>query len=69
MLISSMSGMTYNLMLAPEDKFFEKLLMVTLFVGGAFARNMLRGSRRRTVLSYFVLLEMSGLGFKPLARV
>ena len=40
------------------------LFMAILFILRVFSRNQLRGSHRRNIFSYFVLLEMSDLGFE-----
>ena len=41
----------------PNDRFFEKLFMAVLFTLRIFARNLLRGNRRRNIcFSYFVLM-------------
>ena len=46
-LILYISGGTYSLKSTPNDRFFEKLLMAILFTLRVFARNLLRGNRRR----------------------
>ena len=46
-LILYISGGTYSLKSTPNDKFFEKLFMAILFTLRVFARNLLRGNRRR----------------------
>ena len=46
-LILYISGGTYSLKSTPNDKIFEKLFMAILFTLTFFARNLLRGNRRR----------------------
>ena len=41
------SGGTYSLKSTPNDRFFEKLFMAVLIILRVFARNLLRGNRRR----------------------
>ena len=45
------SGGTYSLKSTSNDRFFEKLFMAILFTLRVFARNLLRGNRRRNTLS------------------
>ena len=47
MLILYISVGTYNLKSTPNDRFFEKLFMAIWFTLRVFARNPLRGNRRR----------------------
>ena len=47
-----------------ERQIFEKLFMAPLFTLSIFARNLLRGSRRRIIFSDFVFLVMSDMGFE-----
>ena len=56
-----MSGGIYSLKSTPNDWFLEKLFMAILFTLRVFAKNLLRGNRRRNIFSYFVLI--SNLGF------
>ena len=46
-LILFISGGTYSLKSTPNDRFFEKLFTPILFTLRVFARNLLRGNRRR----------------------
>ena len=46
-LILYINGRTYSLKSTPNDRFFEKLFMAILFTLRVFARNLLRGNRRR----------------------
>ena len=46
-----------------NDRFFEKLSMAILFTLIAFARNLLRGNRRKKIFLFFIL--MSDLGSNP----
>ena len=53
-LILYISGGTYSLKSIPNDRFFEKLFMAILFtLHTVFARNLLRGNRRRKILFVF----------------
>ena len=63
-LILYISGGTYCLKSTTNDRFFEKLFMVILFTLRVFARNLLRGNRRRNTfrISFFL---MSGLRLEP----
>ena len=45
----------------PSNKFFEKLCMAISFTFRVFVRILLRGSRRRNIVLYFVLLDMYDL--------
>ena len=53
---------TYNLKSTPNDRFFEKFFLAILFTFRVFAKNLLRGNRRRNTFCIFIL--MSGLGFE-----
>ena len=44
-----------------ERQIFMQLFMIVLFTRKVFARNLLRGSRRRYILAYFILSQL-GLG-------
>ena len=46
-LILFISGGTYSLKSTPNDRFFEKLFITILFALRVFARNLLRGNRRK----------------------
>ena len=50
-----------------DFRFLRNFLWKFLFT--LSARNLLRGSRRRSILLYFVLPEMSDLGFEPRPHV
>ena len=43
------SGGTYSLKSSPNGRFFEKLFIVILFTLRVYARNLLRGNRRRDI--------------------
>ena len=59
-----MSGGTYSLKSTPNYRFFEAIFYLLSQL--VFARNLLRGSSRRNICSYFILLDgMSDLGFEP----
>ena len=45
--------MAGSLKSTPNDRFFEKLFMAILFTSQSFARNLLRGNRRRKILFVF----------------
>ena len=64
-LISHISGGTYSLKSTPNDRFFEKLFMAILFILRNFARNLLRGSRRKNTfrISLWCLTWGSNSGF------
>ena len=51
-----------------EQRIFEKLFVAISFALSVFARNLLR-SCPKYIFSYFVLLVMSDLGFKPRPHV
>ena len=59
-----MSGVTYSFKLTTNNRFFANLHgnFITLIV---FARDVLRGSRRRNIFLNLVLLVMSDIGFVP----
>ena len=44
---------------------FVKLFIAILYTLRHFARNLLRGNRRRSTFFYFILILMSGLGLDP----
>ena len=54
------SGGTYSLKSIPNDRFFEKLFMAILFTHRVFARNLLRGNRRKNTFSYFCFDDWPG---------
>ena len=58
-------GGTYSLKSTPNDRFFEKLFMTILLTLRVFARNLLRGNRRRNNLriSFWCLAWDSNPGF------
>ena len=62
-LILYVSGGTYSLTSTPNDRFLRNLFMARLFTLRVFARNLLRGSRRRNI-SHISLL-MTILGYEP----
>ena len=64
-LILYISGGTYSLKSTLNDRFFEKLFMAILFNLRAFARNLLRGNRRRNTfhISFWRLVWDSNPGF------
>ena len=64
-LILYISGGTYSLQSAPNDRFFEKLFMEICFTLRVFARNLLRGNRRRNPfrISFWCLTWGSNPGF------
>ena len=64
-LILYISGGTYCLKSTTNDRFFEKLFMVILFTLRVFARNLLRGNRRRNTfrISFWCLAWDSNPGF------
>ena len=52
-----MSGGTYSLTSTPTTDFSRNFFMAGLFTLRVFARNLLRGNRRRNIfISYFVLI-------------
>ena len=61
-LILYISGGTYSLKSIPNDRFFKRLFGAILFALRVFARNLLRGNRRRNAFRIFVL--KSGLGLE-----
>ena len=56
---------TYSLKSTPNDRFLEKLFMAILFTLRVFARNLLRGNRRRNtfLISFWCLAWGSNPGF------
>ena len=64
-LILYVSGGTYSLKSTPNDRFFEKLFMPMLFTLRVFARNLLRGNRRRNTfrISFWCLAWDTNPGF------
>ena len=64
-LILYISGGTYSLKSTPNDRFVEKLFMAILFTLRVFARNLLRGNRRRNTfrISFWCLAWDSNPGF------
>ena len=64
-LILYVSGGIYSLYTTPNDRFFEKLFMAFLFTLRVFARNLLRGNRRRNTfrISFWCLAWDSNPGF------
>ena len=63
-LILYISGGTYSLKSTPNDR-FEKFFMAILFTLRVFARNLLRGNRRRNIfrISFWCLTWGSNPGF------
>ena len=49
-LILYISNGTYSLKSTPNDRFSEKLFIAILFTLRVFARNLLRGNRRRNII-------------------
>ena len=64
-----MAGPTYSLKSTPNDRFFEKLFMGILFILRVFARNLLKGNRRRNNfrISFWCLTWDSNPGFDLLS--
>ena len=60
-IIFTMSGRTYSLTTDFWETFHEQFY----FFLRIFARILLKGSNRRNIFSYFVLLEISDLDFEP----
>ena len=69
-LILYISGGTYSLKSTPNDRFFEKLFMAILFTLRNFARNLLRGNRRRNIFGilFLCLARGSNPGFSSNKR-
>ena len=53
-LILYVSGWTYSLTSTPKDRFLRNFLMAALFTLRVFARNLLRGNRRRNTFRIFI---------------
>ena len=66
LILYILSGGTYSLKSTPNDRFFlEKLFMAILFTLRVFARNLLRGNRRRNTfrILFWCLAWDSNPGF------
>ena len=59
-----MSEGSYSLKQTLNDRFLSSFLWHDYFTIRVFARNLLRASRRRNILLYFVQLEMPNQGFE-----
>ena len=64
-LILYISGGTYNLKSAPNDRFFEKLFMAIFIYFESFCQKSAERKSAKKYFLYFVL--MSGLGLEPTA--
>ena len=53
----------WRLTSTPNNRFLRNFLMTVLFVLRAFARNLLRGNRRRNIFGFSFL--MTALGYEP----
>ena len=53
-LILYVRGGTYSLTSTPNDRFLRNFFMAGLFTLRVFARNLLRGSRRRNIFHIFI---------------
>ena len=62
-LILYIRGGTYSLKSTPNDRFSEKLFMTILFTLRVFARNLLRGSRRRNI--FHISFLITDLRYEP----
>ena len=62
-LILFISGGTYSLKTTPNDRFFEKLFMAVFITLRVFARNLLRGNRRRS--NFWIFFRRISWGSNP----
>ena len=62
-LILYVNGETYCLTSTPNDRFLRNFFMAGLFTLRVFARNLLRGNRRRNI--FHISFLMSFLGIEP----
>ena len=63
-LIQYMSGAKYNLKSTPNVRFLRNFFLAILFILRVLSGNLQRSSCRSNIFSYFILFEMSDLGFK-----
>ena len=61
------SSRTYNLKSTPNDRFFEKVFKTILFTPRVFARNLLRGNRRK--INFCILFWCLAWGSNPGLRL
>ena len=68
-LILYVSGGTYSLTSTPNDRFLRNFFMAIWFTLRAFARNLLRGSRRRNIfhISFFIFFFYDWPGIRTKA--
>ena len=52
MLILSISGGTYSCKSIPNDRFLRNFFMAGLFTRRVFAKNLLKGNRRRNIFFF-----------------
>ena len=64
-LIVYVSGWTYSLTSTPDDRFLRNFVMACLFTLRVFARNLLRGDRRRN--TFHISFLMTDLGLRTQA--
>ena len=56
-LILYVSIRTYSFKSTPNNRFFRNLFMIILFTLRVFARNLLRGSRRRNIFFLYFIFD------------